>query len=111
VELFFDAANDGFSWRASGDFQYLFPVDDPVRENFHAAAVAGDVQAVPTGYTVNAALSWGDLGVAPFAGVELRMSPAVVAQGTREWEPSVKLTWRYHPRVEGGIELGVVRLQ
>ncbi len=111
VELFIDPANDGLAWGGAGDFQFLYPLDMPVREMFHDAPAAGRLQLTPTGYTVEAAIPWRELGIVPHTGLALRISPAVVSDGRHEWEPNLKLTWRYFLRDDEKADLGWLRLQ
>jgi hypothetical protein len=39
------------------------------------------------------------------------VSPAVVSEGTFEWEPSLKLNWRYYGRRDERFGLGTLRLE
>jgi hypothetical protein len=60
---------------------------------------------------VDAKIKWSTLGLTPRPGLELAIAPSVVAEGTREWQPSLKLTWRFYQRPDDRFGLGVVRLE
>lgn len=119
VELFVDAAHDGLLWLGAGDFQFGFirahhwelkDTTDTV-EFFHHAASRGKITPTADGYTVDGSISWAVLGVTPRPGLEMGVSPAVVAEGTKEWEPTIKLIWSYVREDESHVRLGILKLQ
>lgn len=111
VELFVDPAGDGLVWGGAGDRQFGFGPREKAREFFHGAKVRGEIRTTEEGYTVAARIPWPALGVRPAPGLELGVSPAVLTQGTREWEPMLKLNWSYHHATENAARLGTLRLE
>lgn len=119
VEVFLDPAHDGLLWLGAGDYQFGFirshhwelkNTTDAV-EFFHHATSTGKITPTADGYTVEAAIPWSVLGVTPKPGLEMGACPAVVAEGTKEWEPTIKLTWSYVREDESHVRLGVLTLQ
>jgi hypothetical protein len=119
VELFVDPAHDGLLWLGAGDYQFGFirahhwelkNTTDAV-EFFHNAISRGKITPTADGYTVEAAIPWSVLGVTPKAGLEMGVSPAVVSEGTKEWEAAIKLIWSYAREDESHVRLGVLTLQ
>lgn len=119
TELFVDPEADGLEWQGRRDFRFGF-----VRSHFwnktppgSAIELFNDAQAkvaitdTPTGYNVEAAIPWTTLGLTPHSGLEFGVSPAVVTEGTREWEPMLKLNWSYFRENESRIRLGRLRLE
>lgn len=119
VEVFLDPANDGLLWLGAGDYQFGFirshhwelkNTADAV-EFFHHATSSGQITPTTDGYTVEASIPWSALGVTPKPGLEMGACPAVVSEGTKEWEATIKLTWSYVREDESHVRLGVLRLQ
>ncbi|MBX3738818.1 MAG: hypothetical protein KF715_19145 [Candidatus Didemnitutus sp.] len=119
VELFVDPAHDGLLWLGAGDYQFGFirahhwelkNTTDAV-EFFHHAASSGKITPTADGYIVDGSIPWSALGVTPKPGLEMGVSPAVVAEGTKEWEPTIKLIWSYVREDESHVRLGVLTLQ
>lgn len=119
VEVFLDPAHDGLLWLGPGDYQFGFirshhwelkNTTDTV-EFFHHATSRGKITPTADGYTVEASIPWSALGVTPKPGLEMGACPAVVAEGTKEWEPTIKLTWSYVREDESHVRLGVLTLQ
>jgi hypothetical protein len=111
VELFVNPRNDGMVWAGPDDFHFNFKPGGPMEEWFHRQPAVGRIRLTPTGYIVEADIKWSTLGLTPRPGLELGVAPAVVAEGTKEWEPSLKLTWRYHERPDDRYSLGLLRLE
>ncbi|MFA5057684.1 MAG: glucoamylase family protein, partial [Opitutaceae bacterium] len=111
VELFVDPQNDGLVWAGAHDYQFSFRADGAVTEWFHQHPVRAQVRPADQGYAVEADIRWSDLGVTPRPGLELGVSPAVVSEGSYEWEPSLKLNWRYYDRADERKGLGTLRLE
>ncbi|MBP6863827.1 MAG: hypothetical protein KBC32_01010 [Candidatus Didemnitutus sp.] len=111
VEVFFDPAQDGFVWTGAGDHQFSFRSTGEAREHFRGGAVVARVQAGGDGYAVEAEIPWTTLGVEPRAGLALGVTPAVISEGTREWQPMLKLNWSYFRESASRARLGVVRLE
>lgn len=119
VEVFLDPAHDGLLWLGAGDYQFGFIRSHhwelkntaDVVEFFHHVNGRGKVTPTADGYTVEAAIPWSVLGLTPKPGLEFGACPAVVAEGTKEWEPTIKLTWSYVREDESHVRLGVLTLQ
>lgn len=119
VEVFLDPANDGLRWLGVGDYQFGFirshhwelkNTSDAV-EFFHHATSRGTITPTPDGYVVEASIPWSVLGVTPHPGLEMGASPAVVSEGTKEWEATIKLSWSYVHLDDKRVRLGVLKLQ
>lgn len=119
VELFVDPARDGLLWLGAGDYQFGFirahhwelkNTSDAV-EFFHHAASRGKITPTADGYTVDGSIPWSALGVTPKPGLQMGVSPAVVAEGTKEWEATLKLIWSYVREDESHVRLGILTLQ
>ena len=111
VELFVDPQNDGLIWSGADDSQFSFRANGAVTEWFHNRPVQAEVRHTDQGYEVEATIPWSDLGLTPRSGLVIGVSPAVVSEGTFEWEPSLKLNWRYFGRADERYELGTLRLE
>ena len=111
VELFVNPRNDGMVWDGPDDFHFNFKPDGPMEEWFHRQPATARVRLTKTGYVVEADIRWATLGVTPRPGLELGIAPAVVAEGTKEWDPSLKLAWRFYQRPDDRYGLGVLRLE
>ncbi len=111
VELFIDPANDGLVWAGPRDYQFTNRVGGGTQEHFNQAPSDGIITLTPHGYTVEAVIPWSGIGVTPKSGLELGLSPAAISEGTKEWEPMIKLNWSYFPLRAGENRLGRIRLQ
>ncbi|HUG10729.1 MAG TPA: glucoamylase family protein, partial [Opitutaceae bacterium] len=119
VELFIDPPMDGLAWLGPRDYQFAFihsshfapDVSGSAREFFNAAESSTSIRETDHGYTVEASIPWSSIGITPRAGLEIGVSPAVVSEGTREWEASLKLNWSYYHESETQARLGVLRLE
>ncbi len=111
VELFVNPANDGFVWLGEGSYQFTFRPRGLTGEAFHHRSVAATTTPTAAGYNVEARIAWSELGVAPHAGLELAVSPAVVSESPFAWEPALKLNWRYYQRADERFGLGLLRLE
>lgn len=111
VELFVNPANDGFVWLGEGSYQFAFRPRGTTGEVFHHGPVEAKVTPHAGGYTVEASIPWSELKVAPRAGLEIAISPAVVSETPFEWNPSLKLNWRYFQRPDERYGLGLLRLE
>ena len=111
MELFVDPKNDGLVWSGADDSQFSFRANGAVTEWFHNRPVQGEVRRTDQGYEVEADIPWSDLGLTPRSGLVIGVSPAVVSEGSFEWEPSLKLNWRYYDRRDERFGLGTLRLE
>jgi hypothetical protein len=80
-------------------------------EWFHNRPEQARVRPTDQGYEVEADIKWSELGLVPRPGLELGVSPAVVSEGRFEWEPCLKLNWRYYHRADDRLGLGTLRLE
>jgi hypothetical protein len=110
VELFVNPRNDGLVWAGPDDFHFNFKPGGPMEEWFHRQPAVARVRPTKNGYIVEAEIKWSTLGLTPRPGLELGIAPAVVAGGNKEWEPSLKLTWRFYQRADDRFGLGTLRL-
>jgi hypothetical protein len=111
VELFVDPANDGLVWSGDGSYQFTFRNDGSFGEAFHHRPVTAERHATADGYTLEARIAWVDLGVTPHPGLQIAISPAVVSESPYDWEPALKLNWRYYQRSDLRYGLGTLRLE
>ncbi|HVU18579.1 MAG TPA: glucoamylase family protein [Candidatus Didemnitutus sp.] len=111
VELFVNPRNDGLVWSGPNDFHFNFKPDGPMEEWFHHQPATARVRLTKTGYVVEADVKWSTLGLTPHQGLEFGIAPAVIASGTKEWDPSLKLAWRLYQRADDRFGLGVIRLE
>lgn len=113
VELFVDPAADGLVWTGPNDYQFTYRVGRGAgaRELFHQAPNDASITETPEGYTIEASIPWSSIGLTPRPGLEFGLSAAVTSEGTREWEPNLKLNWSHAHLRPGESRLGLVRLQ
>ena len=111
VELFVDPKNDGLVWASADDYQFNYRADGTAVEWFHNRPEQARVRPTDQGYEVEADIKWSELGLVPRPGLELGVSPAVVSEGRFEWEPCLKLNWRYYHRADDRLGLGTLRLE
>ncbi|WP_172830271.1 glucoamylase family protein [Opitutus sp. GAS368] len=110
VELFIDSAGDGLVWTGPGDYQFTYRVGIGAQELYHHAPNEASITPTAHGYTIEAVIPWASLGLMPKTGLEFGLTPAAISEGTKEWEPTLKLNWSYHPLRAGVYQLGRVRL-
>lgn len=111
VELFLDPDGDSLTWAGPRDYQFTYRVGGDAREHFNNAPSKVRIKKRPHGYTIEATIAWKSLALTPQPGLEFGLSPAAIAEGTREWEAVSKLNWSYVPLRAGEYRLGRVRLQ
>ncbi|MBA3849385.1 MAG: hypothetical protein C0502_05245 [Opitutus sp.] len=119
VEIYVDPPRDGLVWLGAGDYQFAFLRAHhwelrnaaEATEFFHGAASAGKVTPTEDGYLVEGSIPWSTLGLHPVAGLRIGVSPALIAEGTKEWEAALKLNWSYVRLDETRARLGVLTLQ
>jgi hypothetical protein len=111
VELFVNPQNDGLLWAGPDDFQFSYRPNGQFEEWFHGGNAAATVRITEHGYVIDADIPWTKLQLTPRTGVEIGVSPAVVTEGKQEWDPSLKLNWRFYQRPDDRISLGVLRLE
>ena len=111
VELFIDPEGDGLKWSGPKDYQFTYHLGDAQQEIFNHAASQATITPTAHGYTVEAVIPWSSLGLTPKPGLEFGVSPAAISEGTKEWEPTIKLNWSYFPLRAGEYRLGRIRLQ
>lgn len=119
VELFIDPARDGLRWLGAGDYQFGFirahhwelKNTTDVMEFFHHVSGRGKITPTEDGYLVDASIPWTSIGVTPHAGLKIGVSPALICEGTKEWEATIKLNWSYVHIDESHTRLGVLTLQ
>jgi len=110
VELLIDPRQDGFIWRGPEDLQFVFRSTGESWEWSKNRAVPATIQLTDRGYTVDAVIPWSQLGLTPSRGLEFRVSAAVATDGRYEWEPSLKLNWRFFKQRDDRYSLGLLRL-
>lgn len=111
VELLIDPKNDGYVWRGAEDFHFVFRSTGEAFEWAHNRPVGARTARTENGYTVDADIPWSVIGLTPRAGLEFGVTTAVATDGRYEWEPSLKLNWRFFQRRDERYGLGVVKLQ
>jgi hypothetical protein len=119
VELFIDPALDGLAWFGPDDRQFAFvhdhsflrPPPGAAIEHFHGAPATMAVTPTAAGYRLTATIPWASLRVEPRAGLELGASAAVISEGTKEWEATLKLNWSYFRQDGMHARLGLLRLE
>ena len=87
-----------------------FTTGEAIELNHNRPAQA-TIQRTPNGYTVEADIPWSLLGLTPRPGLEVHLTTAVATEARFEWEPSLKLNWRFFQRRDERYGLGIVRLQ
>lgn len=111
VELYVDPEADGLVWTGRRDYQFTYDLTEGMRETFNHVPNRSRLTPTAEGYALEASIPWTSLGVTPRPGLELGVSPAVVAAGKREWEALIKLNWSFHPMRAGVYRLGTIRLE
>lgn len=111
VELLIDPQGDGLVWRGPEDFHFVFHASGEAIEWNHNRPPEARIERTPEGYTVAAVIPWSQLGLTPRPGLELNLTTAVARNGRYEWEPSLKLNWRFFQRRDERYGLGKVRLE
>lgn len=111
VELLIDPKNDGLIWRSPEDFQFIYKSTGEAWDFCHNRAVTAEIKRTEHGYTIEADIPWSQLGLTPEPGLELGVSSAIAIDARHEWEPSLKLNWRFFQRRDERYGLGVLKLQ
>lgn len=111
VELYIDPALDGLIWTGPKDYQFTYRMGVGARELFNNAPNEGSFSDTAEGYTVESKIPWSSIGLTPHAGLEFGITAAVITEGTKEWEPTLKLNWSYVPLRAGVNRLGRVQLR
>jgi len=111
VELLIDPQNDGLVWRGAEDLHFVYrPTGEAWEWSRNRSARAAIVRN-ESGYTVDAEIPWSLLGLTPSAGLEFGVTTAVATDGRHEWEPSLKLNWRFFQRRDERFGLGTLKLE
>lgn len=110
IELFVDPEGNGLTWTGTRDYQFTYLIGAGPKEMFNGAPSTARITPTAHGYLVEASIPWSSLGIQPRPGVELALSPAAFAKGTREWESTMKLNWSFAPTDDGSYRLGRLRL-
>lgn len=111
VELLIDPKSDGHVWRGPDDFHFVFRSSGEAFEWSRTRPVVATIQRNELGYTVDADIPWSQLGLTPSPGLEFRMTTAVATESRYEWEPSLKLNWRFFQRPDERYGLGLLKLE
>lgn len=111
VELLIDPKNDGLVWRGPEDFQLIYKSTGEAWDFCHNRAVTAQIHRNESGYTIEADIPWSQLGLTPQPGLEVGVSAAVATDGRHEWDPSLKLNWRFFERRDERYGLGTLRLE
>ena len=111
VELLIDPKSDGYVWRGPDDFHFVFRSTGEAHEWSHNRPANARIEQNAHGYTVEADIPWSLLGLTPQPGMKFSATTAVASDGRYEWEPSLKLNWRFFQRRDERYGLGTVQLQ
>lgn len=111
LELFINPKRDGLLWLSSKDFQFAFKPDGTAMEWFHNRRTDARITKTADGYAVDADITWKDLGMFPYPGLEFDATASVTAGGNNEWDPSLELSWRYYGRSDDRFGLGTIKLE
>ncbi len=111
VELFINPAGDGFNWSSAQDHQVTYRFGQGAPQPGKPALHDAIITPTAHGYTVEAALPWSKIGLAPRAGLEFGLTAAAVSESPHEWEAIIKLNWSWVPLRASAYRLGRVRLQ
>src|SRR5690606_22483693 len=111
VELLIDPKSDGHVWRGPDDFHFVFRSTGDAFEWSRNRPAAAKITRTEQGYMVEADIPWSQLGLTPGPGLELSMTTAVATSGRHEWEPTLKLNWRFYQRSDERFGLGTLQLE
>lgn len=111
VELFIDPEGNGLVWTGPKDYQFTYRVGVGAQELYNHAPNQATITPTAHGYTVEATIPWTSIGLTPKSGLEFGLTPAAISEGTKEWEPTIKLNWSYVLLRAGEYRLGSIRLQ
>jgi Putative glucoamylase len=110
VEFFMNPKRDGLVWLSPENFQFAYRPDGTAMEWFHHHPVSAQIQKTAHGYSVDSDIKWTELGIVPQPGLAFDMTANVTAAGTKEWDPSLELSWRYYQRDDDRFGLGMAQL-
>jgi hypothetical protein len=110
VELFINPSRNGLVWQSPEDFQFAFNPDGSAMEFFHNHPFTAQIRTTEHGYSIDSDIPWTELGLVPRPGLAFDLTANVSAGGTREWDPSLELSWRYYQRDNDRFGLGTVSL-
>lgn len=111
IELFVDPAGDGLVWTGPQDYQFTYRLGVGAKELFNHVPTEARITETAGGYAVAATIPWTSLGLTPVPGLEFGLSAAAISEGTKEWEPMIKLNWSFQPLRAGVNRLGTIRLE
>ncbi len=111
VELWIDPDNDGLVERGPDDYYFLFRSDGQALDASHNRPVPATITRTAYGYNVEASIPWSTIDLTPASGLDFAVSVAIGTAGRYEWEPSLKLNWRFFERQDERYELGTVHLE
>lgn len=111
VELLVDPQSDGLVWRGSDDLHFVYRSSGEAWEWSRNRAAPATIVRTEYGYTVDADIPWSVIGLTPKPGLEFGITTAVATDGRYEWEPSLKLNWRFFQRRDERFGLGTLRLE
>jgi len=77
----------------------------------HPHGVPAKFERTAQGYNVDADIPWSVLGLTPKPGLQFGITTAIASNGRYEWEPSLKLNWRFFQRRDERYGLGTLRLE
>jgi len=110
VELLVDPRGDGFAHDPAEDRAFSFLSNGAARDLVRRQPLIAEVVRRAEGFSVQARITWEQLGMKPAPGVRFGATAAVQVSGPRPHQPSLKLTWRRVPREDGASDLGVLVL-
>ncbi len=111
VELLVDPDSNGLVWRGPDDFQFIFRSTGQAIDWTHNRPIPASIERNEHGYTIEVSLPWSTLALTPKPGLEFRVSAAIATDARYEWEPSLKLNWRFVERRDERYSLGILRLE
>ncbi|MEO6003821.1 MAG: glucoamylase family protein [Opitutus sp.] len=111
VELLIDPQSDGLVWRGIDDLHFVYRSSGEAWEWSRNRAAPATIVRTESGYTVDADIPWSLIGLTPSPGLEFGITTAVATDGRHEWEPSLKLNWRFYQRRDERYGLGTLRLE
>lgn len=110
VELLLDPRGDGFGNDPADDRAFSFLSNGAARDLVLRRPLVAEIARGGEGFSVRARITWEQLGLKPAPGLRFGATAAVHVSGPRAHQPSLRLTWRRHPREDGTSELGTLVL-